>query len=118
VVRGVLDDPQLGGFARAWLVDRGAGDVPEPSREVLLWTTVDTLAAQLLDSAVEVELVREIVAQLPVQRDPAAFFGELWRVEHPYTAEVLEAIGELHPDRATSKEARRAAFKARSGHGG
>lgn len=117
VVRGVLDDPQLGGFARAWLVDRGAEDVPEPSREVLLWTTVDTLAAQLLDSAVEVELVREIVAQLPVQRDPAAFFGELWRVEHPYTAEVLEAIGELHPDRATSKEARRAAFKSRSGHG-
>ena len=118
VVRGVLDDPQLGGFARAWLVDRGAEDVPEPSREVLLWTTVDTLAAQLLDSAVEVELVREIIGQLPVQRDPAAFFGELWRVDHPYTAEVLEAIGELHPDRATAKEARRAAFKARSGQGG
>jgi hypothetical protein len=117
VVHGVLDDPQLGGFARAWLVDRGVPDVPEPSREVLLWTTVDTLAAQLLDSAVEVQLLQELIGQLPAQRDPVAFFAEMWRVDHPYTAEVLEAIGELHPDRSTAKEARRAAFKARSQRG-
>jgi len=113
-VRAVLDDPQLGGFARAWLADRGATDVPEPGRDVLLWTTIDTLAAQILDDSVELELVTELVMQLPVRQDPEAFFGELWRVEHPYTAEVLDAIGELHPDRAVGKEARRAAHKARS----
>jgi hypothetical protein len=113
-VRAVLDDPQLGGFGRAWLVDQGAADVPEPERTLLLWTTVDTLAAQILDDAVELELVQELIEQLPVRQDPAAFFEEFWRIDHPYTAEVLDAIGELHPDRTVAKEARRAAHKARS----
>jgi hypothetical protein len=27
---------------------------------------------------------------------------------------VLEAVGDLHPDKATAKEARKAAYKARS----
>jgi hypothetical protein len=30
---------------------------------------------------------------------------------------VLEAMGRLHPDRKTAKEARKAAFKARSREG-
>ncbi len=49
-----------------------------------------------------------------VNDDAAGWFGELWRVDHPYTVDVLEAIGELHPERALAKEARKAAFKARS----
>jgi hypothetical protein len=51
-----------------------------------------------------------------VTDDPAGFFAELWRVEHPHTARVLEAIGELHPDKRVAKEARKAAFKTRSQH--
>jgi hypothetical protein len=35
-------------------------------------------------------------------------------VDHPATAEVLEAVGRLHPDRRLAKEARKAAFRARS----
>jgi hypothetical protein len=110
----VLDDPELGGAARAWLAAQGASDVPVPDRAMALWTVVDTFAAQLLDTGGDTELLRELITDLPVNGDPAAWFGELWRVDHPYTADVLEAIGELHPDRALAKEARKAAFKARS----
>jgi hypothetical protein len=113
-VREVLDDPELGGAARAWLAAQGASDVPVPDRAMALWTVVDTFAAQLLDTGGDTELLRELITDLPVNGDPAAWFGELWRVDHPYTADVLEAIGELHPDRALAKEARKAAFKARS----
>ncbi|MGF1429571.1 hypothetical protein [Kitasatospora sp. LaBMicrA B282] len=117
VAREVLDDPELGGGARAWLVSRGAADVPAPSRPMVLWTTVDTFAAQLLDSEGDAEALRELIAGMPVTEDPAGFFGELWRVEHHHTARVLEAVGELHPDRQVAKEARKAAFKARSKQG-
>ncbi|MET8626137.1 hypothetical protein ABZW30_20680 [Kitasatospora sp. NPDC004669] len=113
-VREVLDDPELGGAARAWLSAQGAADVPVPDRAMALWTVIDTFAAQLLDNGGDAELLRELFTDLPVNGDPAAWFGELWRVDHPYTADVLEAIGELHPDRALAKEARKAAFKARS----
>ncbi|MFF2615022.1 hypothetical protein [Kitasatospora sp. NPDC058046] len=112
--REVMDDPELGGAVRAWLTAQGATDVPVPDRAMALWTVVDTFAAQLLDNGGDAELLGELVADLPVNGDPAGWFGELWRVDHPYTADVLEAIGELHPDRALAKEARKAAFKARS----
>ncbi|MFI2609926.1 hypothetical protein [Kitasatospora sp. NPDC018619] len=112
--REVVDDPELGGAVRAWLAAQGAADVPVPDRAMALWTVVDTFAAQLLDNGGDAELLRELIADLPVNGDPAGWFGELWRVDHPYTADVLEAIGELHPDRALAKEARKAAFKARS----
>ncbi|MFF4816593.1 hypothetical protein ACFY2K_18575 [Kitasatospora sp. NPDC001309] len=112
--REVLDDPELGGAVRAWLSALGATDVPVPERTMALWTVVDTFAAQLLDSGGDAALLRELITDLPVKGDPASWFGELWRVDHPYTADVLEAIGELHTDRALAKEARKAAFKARS----
>ncbi len=113
-VREVLDDPELGGGARAWLVALGATEVPPPDRATALWTVVDAFAAQLLDTGGDPEQLRELVAELPVTAEPAGYFAELWRVDHPYTADVLEAVGELHPDRAVAKEARKAAFKARS----
>ncbi|MFC5666369.1 hypothetical protein ACFP3U_25810 [Kitasatospora misakiensis] len=113
-VREVLDDPELGGGARAWLVALGAAEVPAPDRATALWTVVDAFAAQLLDTGGDPEQLRELVAELPVTDAPADYFAELWRVDHPYTADVLEAVGELHPDRAVAKEARKAAFKARS----
>ncbi|MFJ6216585.1 hypothetical protein ACIQGZ_25125 [Streptomyces sp. NPDC092296] len=113
-VREVLDDPELGGFGRAWLVQHGAADVPEPGRTMALWTTVDTLAAQLMDAEVDTELMTELVGGLPLSPEPAAFLGELWRVDHVCTADVLDAIGEYHGDKNVAKEARKAAYKARS----
>lgn len=110
--REVMDDPELGGAARAWLSGLGRTDVPAPERAMALWTVIDTFAAQLLGGGEGA--LRELIADLPVRDESAGWFGEVWRVDHPYTADVLEAIGELHPDRAVAKEARKAAFKARS----
>ncbi|MFC1413723.1 hypothetical protein ACEZCY_31685 [Streptacidiphilus sp. N1-12] len=113
-VREALGDPHLTVLATAWLVEQGATDVVDPGRPVLLWSTVDQLAALLIDLGPEDETFLESVLQLVGTSAAEQYFAELWRVEHPYTTAVLEAIGEQHPDRATAKEARKAAYKARS----
>ncbi|MCQ9182295.1 hypothetical protein KMT30_25265 [Streptomyces sp. IBSBF 2953] len=114
-VREVLDDPELGGLARVWLSELGATDVPPPSEELVFWLTVDTLAAQLAAEGNSEEL-QALVEGLAQQH--GGFFAAAWRVDHPATADVLEAMGRLHPDKRIAKEARKAAFKARSQQGG
>ncbi|MER7184948.1 hypothetical protein ABT404_36700 [Streptomyces hyaluromycini] len=114
-LREVLDDPELGGLARVWLVERGVADVPAPSQDMIFWLTIDTVAAQLAAEGNSEEL-RALVEGLAQQH--SGFFAEAWRVGHPDTADVLEAMGRLHPDKKVAKEARKAAFKARSQHGG
>jgi hypothetical protein len=114
-LREVLDDPELGGLARVWLAEHGATDVPPPSEALIFWLTVDTVAAQLAAEGNSEEL-RSLVEGLA--RQHSGFFDTAWRVEHPATADVLEAMGRLHPDKRIAKEARKAAFKARSQHGG
>lgn len=114
-LREVLDDPELGGLARVWLTEHGAQDVPAPSPDLIFWLTIDTLAAQLAAEGNSEEL-QGLVEGLAAQHD--GFFAAAWRVEHPATADVLEAMGRLHPDKRVAKEARKAAFKARSAHGG
>ncbi|MEX2982135.1 hypothetical protein [Streptomyces sp. C36] len=115
-LREVLDDPQLGGLARVWLAERGAADIPEPGEAMVFWLTIDTIAAQLAargdDAVAESEELRGLV--IGVVSGHSGFFDAAWRVDHPATAEVLEAMGRLHPDKKTAKEARKAAFKARS----
>ncbi|AKJ13928.1 hypothetical protein ABB07_28970 [Streptomyces incarnatus] len=113
-LREVLDDPELGGLARVWLSERGAVGVPAPSEELVFWLTVDTVAAQLAAEGNSAEL-QALVEGLAAQH--SGFFSAAWRVEHPATADVLEAMGRLHPDKKVAKEARKAAFKARSQHG-
>ncbi|GAA2461589.1 hypothetical protein [Streptomyces macrosporus] len=113
-LREVLDDGHLGGLARVWLSERGFRDVPAPSEEMVFWLTVDTLAAQLAaegggDGSAELrDLVRGLVDQ------HSGFFDKAWRVDHPATGEVLEAMSRVHPDRKAAKDARRAAYRARS----
>ncbi|MFF9766706.1 hypothetical protein ACF1GT_08860 [Streptomyces sp. NPDC014636] len=114
-LREVLDDPELGGLARVWLSERGAADVPAPSQEMVFWLTVDTVAAQLQAEGNSEEL-QTLVEGLAAQH--SGFFAAAWRVEHPAVAEVLDAMGRLHPDKKVAKEARKAAFKARSQQGG
>jgi hypothetical protein len=113
-LRDVLADRELGGLARVWLTERGARDVPAPDPEMVFWLTIDTLAAQL-DIDDDPELLSELVRDLVARHE--GFFDEAWRVDHPSTADVLEAMGRLHPDKKVAKEARKAAFKARSGAG-
>ncbi|WP_327282832.1 MULTISPECIES: hypothetical protein [unclassified Streptomyces] len=110
-VRAVLDDPELGGLARVWLTERGAADVPAPDGAMVFWLTVDTIAAQLVADG-ETEELPLLMESLTAHH--AGFFDQVWRVEHPATAYVLEAMGRMHPDKKAAKEARKAAFKARS----
>ncbi|MEU9668238.1 hypothetical protein AB0E25_22055 [Streptomyces bobili] len=114
-VRDVLDDPELGGLARVWLSELGAADVPPPSEDLVYWLTIDTLAAQLAaeGNSEELQALLEGLAQ-----QHSGFFAAAWRVGHPATADVLDAMGRLHPDKRIAKEARKAAFKARSQQGG
>ncbi|MFH9066913.1 hypothetical protein ACH4GM_37795 [Streptomyces coeruleorubidus] len=114
-LREVLDDAELGGLARVWLSEHGAADVPAPSEAMVYWLTIDTVAAQLAAEGNSEEL-RALVEGLA--RQHGGFFEAVWRVEHPATADVLEAMGRLHPDKKVAKEARKAAFKARSQQGG
>ncbi|CAL9420790.1 hypothetical protein SUDANB176_01858 [Streptomyces sp. enrichment culture] len=114
-LREVLDDAELGGLARVWLTEHGAADVPPPSEAMIFWLTIDTVAAQLAAEGNSEEL-RALVEGLA--RQHSGFFAAAWRVDHPATADVLEAMGRLHPDKKIAKEARKAAFKARSQHGG
>ncbi|MEU2715727.1 hypothetical protein [Streptomyces sp. NPDC007205] len=113
-LREVLDDPELGGLARVWLSERGAAGVPAPSEAMVFWLTIDTVAAQLAAEGNSEEL-QALVEGLAAQH--SGFFSAAWRVEHPATADVLEAMGRLHPDKKVAKQARKAAFKARSQHG-
>ncbi|MCX3291006.1 hypothetical protein OR263_30590 [Streptomyces sp. NEAU-H22] len=114
-LREVLDDAELGGLARVWLTENGAVDVPAPSEAMVYWLTIDTVAAQLAAEGNSEEL-RALVEGLAQQH--SGFFAAVWRVDHPATADVLEAMGRLHPDKKVAKEARKAAFKARSQQGG
>jgi hypothetical protein len=114
-LREVLDDAELGGLARVWLTERGAADVPPPTEKMVFWLTIDTLAAQLAAEGNSEEL-QGLVEGLARQHN--GFFDTAWRVGHPATARVLEAMGRLHPDKRIAKEARKAAFKARSQQAG
>ncbi|CAL9556921.1 hypothetical protein SUDANB6_04582 [Streptomyces sp. enrichment culture] len=114
-LREVLDDAELGGLARVWLTEHGARDVPAPSEAMVFWLTIDTVAAQLAAEGNSQEL-RALVEGLA--RQHGGFFDTAWRVGHPATADVLEAMGRLHPDKKIAKEARKAAFKARSQRAG
>lgn len=114
-LRAVLDDPELGGLARVWLSENGATDVPPPSEDLVFWLTIDTVAAQLAAEGNSDEL-QALVEGLAQQH--SGFFDMAWRVGHPATPDVLEAMGRLHPDKKIAKEARKAAFKARSHQGG
>ncbi|GHJ38389.1 hypothetical protein [Streptomyces sp. TS71-3] len=110
-LREVLDDAELGGLARVWLTEKGARQVPPPSEAMVFWLTIDTLAAQLAAEGNSDEL-QGLVEGLAAQH--SGFFDTAWRVDHPATTRVLEAMGRLHPDKRIAKEARKAAFKARS----
>ncbi|UIZ12174.1 hypothetical protein [Streptomyces sp. R527F] len=114
-VRAVLGDQELGGLARVWLAEHGAADVPAPPEDMIFWLAIDTIAAHL-DADGELDELQGLIEGLSAQH--SGFFDEVWRVDHPATAAVLEAMGRLHSDKKAAKDARKAAFKARSRAGG
>src|SRR5439155_10185167 len=102
-------------YALLWLTAQGDATAI-PSAAETLWIFVDTVAG-LLETDEPADAIETALADAPSDADLGAMIEEMWRVDHPDVPEVLEALGDHHPDRTIAKAARRAAFKARSAHG-
>ncbi|WP_131739213.1 hypothetical protein [Actinomadura roseirufa] len=117
VVRAAREHPLVSPYAVLWLnaVRDPAGR--ELGRDEYLWVFVDTVAG-MLETAEPGEAVAAALADAPSGPELTTMIDELWRTHHADVAEVLEALGDHHPDKATAKAARTAAYKARSAGAG
>ncbi|MFD0905369.1 hypothetical protein [Actinomadura sediminis] len=113
VVRAAAGHPLVAPYAAMWLAAAGDPEGRELTRGEYLWVFVDTVAG-MMETADAAEAVEAALADVAADADMAAMVDELWRVEHPDLVEVLEALGDHHPDRLVAKTARTAAYKARS----
>ncbi|MBE1535221.1 hypothetical protein [Actinomadura algeriensis] len=113
VVRAAAGHPRVAPYAAMWLVSAGDPAGRELSRDEYLWVFVDTVAG-MMEATDAAGAVVAALADVPADDDMAAMMDELWRIEHPDLVEVLEALGDHHPDRDVAKSARTAAYKARS----
>lgn len=99
------------GLLLPWLIEHGQID----------GTTVDPV--QLIRSAVDVAVVLIDIGNADDAIDvfsgpePLPMLREIWRIDHPRLAEVLELTGRRHPVKAVAKEARRSLMKLRSRQG-
>jgi hypothetical protein len=112
VVRGGLEDRQLRPYALLWLAEHGDTTITPTTAETL-WIFIDTVAG-LLETDEPADAIETALADAPEEADLGAMIEEMWRVDHPDVPEVLDALGDHHPDKRVAKAARRAAFKARS----
>ncbi|GII76789.1 hypothetical protein Sru01_17710 [Sphaerisporangium rufum] len=109
-VREFLDDPELRPHAVQWLSAHGL-PAPRLTPEEVLWVGVDMLAPALPSADHDPEA---FAGHLAASGPPAHVIEEMWRVDHPDVAEVLDLLGRHLPDPDAAKAARKAAFKARS----
>ncbi|MFB4299106.1 hypothetical protein [Actinomadura sp. NTSP31] len=116
VVRAAQEHPLVSPYAALWLNAAGDPAGRELSRAEYLWVFVDTVAG-MLETAEPDEAVAAALVDAPPGTEMREMVDELWRTDHPGVADVLEALGDHHPDKATAKAARTAAYKARSGGG-
>ncbi|CNE60779.1 Uncharacterised protein [Mycobacterium tuberculosis] len=117
VVRAAQEHPLVSPYAAMWLNAVGDPSGRELAREEYLWVFVDTVSG-MLESAEPEEAVQAALIDAPPEAEMKLMVEELWRTDHPGAADVLEALGAHHPDRATAKAARTAAYKARSARQG
>ncbi|TDD90688.1 hypothetical protein E1293_02990 [Actinomadura darangshiensis] len=113
VVRAAQEHPLVSPYAAMWLNAAGDPSGRELAREEYLWVFVDTVAG-MMETAEPEEAVEAALIDAPPGAEMRAMVDELWRTHHPAVADVLEALGAHHPDKATAKAARTAAYKARS----
>lgn len=115
VVRAAQEHPLVSPYAALWLSATGDPSGRELAREEYLWVFVDTVAG-MLETAEPGEAVEAALIDAPPGAEMEAMVDDLWRTDHPGVADVLDALGAHHPDKATAKAARTAAYKARSAH--
>ncbi len=85
----------------------------EADSDDLAWMATDLLVIVCDDEDTDADEISEAFAEaLPPDGDPAAFLDLISRGPHPDALDVLEHIGEYHPDKAIAKEARKVAYKA------
>jgi hypothetical protein len=126
--RDNLAVPQVRAYAKVALAqlsgaipdDDGPLDLPaelEMTAEDLAWVATDLLTLAIDEELPDPEyLAVSFREAVPAGREQMFFDGAA-RGEHPDTAEVLDYLGEYHPDKQVAKAARTAAHKAASRHG-
>ncbi|GAA0418086.1 hypothetical protein Acor_19950 [Acrocarpospora corrugata] len=107
-----LKEPSLRPYAATHLTQLDVEDAPEPTQADTHWLILDmwTISAGLgrpefVSSLEDIGPATDLIGLLEV----------IWKVRHPHVEELLEAIGDAHPDKQVNKAAKRALFKARSG---
>jgi hypothetical protein len=116
-VSTLREDPRLGPYATAWLVDTLQIEAEQ--------VRVDDVEGQvaLLHAVLDLRGPHAVTIWLPLMlgvrsdtgRDAIATAVEhLWRARSAAAGEVLDAIAAVHPDKAVAKAARKALFKLRS----
>ncbi|WP_067169475.1 hypothetical protein [Microtetraspora niveoalba] len=106
-----LKEPSLRPYAATHLTQLDVEDAPEPTQTDTHWLILDmwTISAGLgraefISSLHDIGPAQQIIGLLDV----------IWKVPHPHLEELLEAVGDAHPDKQVGKAAKRALFKARS----
>ncbi|ETK31870.1 hypothetical protein [Microbispora sp. ATCC PTA-5024] len=107
-----LKEPSLRPYAATHLTQMEVEEAPEPTQADTHWLILDmwTISAGLgrpefVSSLHDIGPAPTLIGLLDV----------IWKIPHPHLEELLEAIGDAHPDRQVGKAAKRALFKARSG---
>lgn len=126
--RESLAVPQVRAYAKVALAqlsgidpeDTGPVDLPEElemTPEDLAWVATDLLTLAIDEEFPDPEyLAISFREAVPAGREQMLFEG-MARGEHPDTVEVLNHLGEFHPDKQIAKAARSAAHKAVSRRG-
>jgi hypothetical protein len=112
VLREALADRLTRPYATLWLHEHG-DDTTDMAPAEMMWIFIDMVAG-LLEAAQPAEAVAASLTDVPGEVDLLGMVQEMWRIDHPNVIEVLEALGDHHPDKAMAKAARKAAFRARS----
>jgi hypothetical protein len=123
--RGSLAVPQVRAYAKVALAQlagvdpesSGAVDLPaelEMTPDDLAWVATDLLTLAIDEEFPDPEyLAVSFREAVPAGREQLLFEG-MARGAHPDTVEVLNHLGEYHPDKQVAKAARTAAHKAAS----
>lgn len=122
--RDCLDTTPLRGYAKLALAGAVGGDFDPaelpgdllPLPEDLAWMATDAMAAfsaEDYDDVTPDEVVDHLGEVIPPGQEPS-LFALMASGSHPDAADVLTVIGHNHPDKKVAKEARKAAYKARS----
>ena len=123
--RASLAVPQVRAYAKVVLAqlsgidpeDTGPVDLPdelEMTPEDLAWVATDLLTLAIDEELPDPEyLAVSFREAVPAGREQMLFEG-MARGQHPDTVEVLNYLGEYHPDKQVAKAARTAAHKAAS----